>query len=358
MMRSEFAIPSAARFLGIVSAAARVAPGTRLFRGVEIAIAIGGSGAIAAFVLHRGGIAPIFAIDRRPSFWLLLSIYLTIQPICDLLAFRAIWPVSWHALPVLFRKAAINEVVMGYLGDLHLYAWAKGNRQTSSSAFAAIKDSAIVSALIGNLYAITLTIVAWPWFSSLDLGSRRLPLLASLFFVLGPVLAMSLFRRRVFASPRAALMRIGFSHALRVAGMMLVLCLLWQAVIPAVSLSSLLLLSTGRQLLTRLPLAPNKDLILAALVALLAVPGSGLGAGIAAVAGVIAISQAFIGLIFLLSSLGARLRRERHRHAGCPRSCSRLVGPPCLPEDDADRGVLEHERASRSWWNASRPVAP
>lgn len=308
-MHRQLPLPGTALVHRIATIASRFAgspSGKALLRFGEIVTSVGGALAMVVILIHRGDGPSIAGIGRTMWFWLLLGAYLVMQPLCDLLAFRAIWPLSWRALPVLFRKAAINEVVLGYLGDLHLYGWAKRYPQTSEAAFVSIKDSAIISALVGNLVTIAMTVVAWPRLGSLDLGSARLPLEISFALVLGPSFVVSMLRTRVFSSTREALARIALFHALRVIGVILVICLLWRSAIPGVALSSLLLLGVGRQLLTRLPLAPNKDLIFAGLVSLLAVPGSLVSAGIAGVATTIVIAQAAVGVVLMIAGMVVR----------------------------------------------------
>jgi hypothetical protein len=73
-------------------------------------------------------------------------------------------------------------------------------------------------------------------------------------------LAMLLLRRRLFTLPREELVWITLLHLARIAATVGLTALMWHLILPGVGLVWWLILATLRQLLSRLPLIPNKDL--------------------------------------------------------------------------------------------------
>lgn len=234
-------------------------------------------------------------LPTHPAFWLSLGVCLSVQPLCDFAIFRRLWGLPPSAITALYRKSAINEVVAGYLGDFQFYAWARRHVTVEGSPFGAVKDVAVLSAMTGNFMTLAFVLAAVPFVGQLDLGAAGPALAGSVAIILASSLAIGLLRGRVFSLPAPILRRIAFVHLGRIVAMSLLVALLWHFVLPTVSAKVLLMLVAGRQLVTRLPLLPNKDLVFAAIAALFVADAPSLVAATALVATLMVLGQALIG---------------------------------------------------------------
>jgi hypothetical protein len=196
-------------------------------------------------------------------FWVAFGAYYFAGPLSEWCIFRRLWSLPLDGFSALLRKLVSNEILLGYLGEVYFYSWARRHTQITTSPFGAIKDVAVLSALVGNLF--TLAMVAWsmPLFASLHLGLNTPAFTGSIMFILILSAAMLLLRKRLFTLPRNELWFVATMHAARVSAMMLLAALLWHLLLPAVALGWWLLLGTTRQLLSRLPFLPNKDVVFA-----------------------------------------------------------------------------------------------
>ncbi|HET8613749.1 MAG TPA: hypothetical protein VFL92_13380 [Sphingomonas sp.] len=223
-----------------------------------------------AYQLRSLDLATIKAlVPRTAAFWLVFVVYYLAMPVTEWMIFRRLWRIPLTGIIPLLRKMIGNEIVVGYIGEVYFYAWARRRANLVGAPFGAIKDVSILSALIGNAFTIALLAIAYPALGMLHLGIRSRALYLSIGIVLLTSLALMLFRRRLFSLPAADLRFIAAAHAVRVVGKMALAALLWHLALPAVALVWWLVLSTLRQLLSRLPLLPNKDIAFAGLAVFL-----------------------------------------------------------------------------------------
>ena len=82
-------------------------------------------------------------------------------------------------------------------------------------------------------------------------------------------LAILLFRGRLFSLPASELRWVFLVHLVRTIAYTALLALCWHLALPLVPLALWMLLVTGRQLVARLPLVPNKDIVFANLAVFL-----------------------------------------------------------------------------------------
>ena len=151
--------------------------------------------------------------------------------------------------------------MLGYLGEVYFYAWARRNAKMVAAPFGAIKDVAILSALTGNAATLAMVLLAAPMIGQLRLGVDSTTFVLSMTFMLGTSMLLLLLRKSVFTLPSHDLWFITFVHLGRIIGSAVLVGLLWHLLLPAVPLTYWLLLSTMRQLLSRLPFLPNKDIM-------------------------------------------------------------------------------------------------
>ena len=162
-----------------------------------------------------------------------------------------------------------NEMLLGYSGEAYFYAWARARLKMVGAPFAAIKDVSILSAIVGNVVTLALVAFAGPFILSLIPADYIEPVLASIGAILVLSLAALLFRGRLFSLSTRLLFWVFGVHLLRTILYTGLLALCWHLALPEVPLGLWALLVTGRQLVARLPLVPNKDIAFANLALLL-----------------------------------------------------------------------------------------
>jgi hypothetical protein len=232
-------------------------------RWIAPAISVGVIGAVAA---QFGGLD----IDRvwrmvpsSPLFWAMFAVWYLTGPASEWLIFRRLWNLPPAGFLALLRKLVGNEILLGYIGEVYFYGWARARTDLPGAPFGAIKDVAILSAMTRNGVTLAMLVLTWPLFGSLHLGLEGRLLLMSVGTVIVSSLAAMLFRRRLFSLPRHELWFVAKVHLVRIGLTALLSACLWHLVLPAVALSWWLLLSTMRLLISRLPFVPNKDIVFA-----------------------------------------------------------------------------------------------
>jgi len=220
----------------------------------------------ALYQLRLVNIAEVAAmVPASPLFWLAFAGAYFIGPAGDWLIFRRLWTIPASGFVALLRKMIGNELLLGYIGEVYFYTWARRRTQMTSAPFGAIKDVAILSALTGNAITLAMLALAFPLIGSLEFGIEPSTLIASVAVVLGTSSALLFFGKRIFSLPRHELFRASGIHLVRILLYAGFSALAWHLVLPQVALSWWLLLSASRQLLSRLPLMPNKDIVFAGL---------------------------------------------------------------------------------------------
>lgn len=220
--------------------------------------------------LLNGGLSALrSAMPTDPFFYLIfLAIYL-VQPISDFIIFRRVWGLPVFGIVPILRKLVANELLLGYSGEAYFYAWARARLNMVAAPFAAIKDVSILSAVVGNLVTLALLALAAPFASSVLPSDLIKPVIGSVAVILGLSLAILAFRGRLFSLPARQLRWIFGVHFVRTLSYSALLALCWHVALPEVPLTIWMLLVTGRQLVARLPLVPNKDIVFASLAVLL-----------------------------------------------------------------------------------------
>lgn len=203
------------------------------------------------------------------GFWLVFSLYYLVSPATEWIIFRRLWAMPPGGFLVLIRKLICNEILMGYLGEVYFYAWARRNTRLTSAPFGAIKDVTILSGLVGNLVTLIMVAVAAPLLASIHGGSTSAPVLGSAIVILAMCAGVALFHKRLLTLPRSALLFIAGLHFARIASTTIVAAIMWHLLLPHLAISWLVLLGTLRLLVSRLPLLPNKDVVFASMASLL-----------------------------------------------------------------------------------------
>ncbi len=225
--------------------------------------------AVAVSQLAHFDLSSIRAVvPRNPGFWLLFAISYAVPPLADWIIFRRLWTIPAAGFLALVRKLIGNELLLGYVGELYFYSWARKRSAMVGAPFGAVKDVAILSAVVGNCVTLAMLALAYPLLGALHLGVERSTFALSVAVVLGTSLAAMLFRRRLFSLPRTELRFVVAVHLSRIAATTLLAAWMWHVALPMVAASMWLLLATLRLLLSRLPFIPNKDLVFAGIAVL------------------------------------------------------------------------------------------
>jgi len=232
---------------------------------------------------------------------------------------------SSHVLPALLRKLVCNELLVDYVGDVQFLVWARTHRVGPVPPLAGIKDVAILSALINNLVTVVLTAAASPIIgASLPSTSLR-AVLASLCVVALVSSAILLLGKRIFSHSPRTLLWIAAVLAFRTLGGLALAAMLWQLLMPAVSVGHLFLLATLRIVVSRLPLVPNKELLFAGLAVMTFGSAADIAAASAIVASLVLLLHILLGAVLHLAHIGSlgagsgRLRRLATRRLPSPR---------------------------------------
>ena len=237
------------------------------------------------------------------AFWAAFLLYYAAGPISEWVIFRRLWNIPLEGFGALLRKLVSNEILLGYLGEVYFYAWARRNAKITTAPFGALKDVTILSALVGNLITLLMVAFAIPLFHGLDLGVRHWDIIGSLLFVLATSLAAMLLRKRLFTLPRPELWRVSAIHLIRIVATTVLAAAMWHMLLPTVALSWWLLLATLRQLVSRLPFLPNKDVVFAGMTAFLIGTANDIALAMAMMASLILVAHLLVGMALSASAL-------------------------------------------------------
>lgn len=262
---------------------------------------------ILAVVLYQFRHMDVAALRRMMpvslAFWLAFALYYTAGPLSEWVIFRRLWAIPAEGFVALLRKLVSNEILLGYLGEVYFYAWARRHAQITAAPFGAIKDVTILSALAGNVVTLVMVAFAAPLFLSLHVGTDNGAFLGSILFVLATSGVAMLMRNRLFTLPRDELWFVASIHLLRILATTVLAAMMWHLLLPAVDLGWWLLLGTLRQLVSRLPFLPNKDLVFAGLAVFLVGRDTDIVTAMALMASLILVAHLIVGAALGASEL-------------------------------------------------------
>ena len=253
--------------------------------------------AVALDQLRGTPVAHILSlVPRRVGFWLVFAAAYVATPASEWIIYRRLWTIPASGFVALLRKRVTNEIVLGYLGEVYFYTWVRRTGLiTRAAPFGAIKDTAILSALTGNAVTLVMLAAAMPFFGLLQLGLGGKTMIGSLGVLAVTSFAMLLLRRRLFTLPQRELLRIAAIHLTRIGATIGLTTLMWHLVLPAVGIVWWLVLATLRQLLSRLPLIPNKDLAFVGLAVFVVGHDGDVGTMIAMIGSLILLTHLLVG---------------------------------------------------------------
>jgi len=259
---------------------------------------------IGAFDFHK----LVAMLPRAPLFWLVFAVTYSLTPVCDWIIFNRLWSIPAGGMSALFRKRISNELLLGYVGDVYFYTWARRRVKMAGSPFGAVKDSAILSGVMGNVVTLVMLLFTLPLLSSLRLAIDGQTLAISLSILVATSFGPILFSRKVFSLPWPERRMVAGVHLARIVANVLLYATLWHLLLPDVALSWWFMLSTLRLVLSRLPLVPNKDVLFAGVAVFLVGRELEIAEVLAVIASLLLAAHLLVGLILGLSGL-ARQRK-------------------------------------------------
>ena len=254
--------------------------------------------AVAVAVRHLPLGHILAMIPQTPAFWATFAAYYLLPPLSEWVIYRRLWGLPLSGIPALLRKLVSNELLLGYLGEVQFYAWARARLNMVAAPFGAIKDVTILSALTGNISTRAMLIFAWPLVSSGAIGMETRTTFLSLGVVLVTSFVILLFRQKLFTLPRRELVIITLLHFGRIFAIVGLAALMWHIVLPDVDLGLWLVLATLRMLVSRLPLLPNKDVVFAGLAVFLLGHEAQISSLMAMMAGLLLATHLVVGTVF------------------------------------------------------------
>lgn len=268
---------------------------------------------LAAVFLQLGSLdlSALFAlVPRTPLFWAVFVLTYSLTPLFDWLIFNRLWSIPAGGLAALFHKRLSNELLIGYVGDVYFYAWARANVRMAGSPFGAVKDSAILSGLVGNLVTLAMLALTFPLLSSLRLALDGGVLGLSLGILVLTSLVPMLIGRRIFSLPAPERRMVAAMHFARIVANMLLYAALWHLMLTDVPLSWWLMLSTVRLALSRLPLVPNKDVLFAGVATFLVGREGEIAQVLALLASLLLATHLLVGLMIGIHGMISRRKAQ------------------------------------------------
>lgn len=208
-------------------------------------------------------------VPRSPLFWLVFLLFYFSAPAADFAIFRRLWKIPAEGFIALCRKMISNELVLGYVGEVYFYSWARRKIDLSASPFGAVKDVAILSAVMGNLTTLAMIAVTYPILSTLQLPVASKTILISIGVMIALSMLPIIFGNRLFSLPRRDLWFVATMHFLRISVGAILLGIAWALALPLVHFTWWIALATLRMLTSRLPFVPQKDVVFAGLATFL-----------------------------------------------------------------------------------------
>lgn len=237
------------------------------------------------------------ALPRNPFFYLFFTLYYFSPVVGDYTIFHRLWNIPAAGFAALIRKRVASDMI-GYSGEAYFYTWARQRSTMIAAPFGAVKDVSILSAIAGSAVTLAVLVVALPFvMGSLDDAKLRIVGWSAV-VIFAMSLPFLIFSKRVFSLDRNTLWFIFAVHCARVLGGAILVAITWHFGLIGISLTTLLLLSALRMLVSRLPMVPNKDLFFATIAGMSAGQHAALTQMLAIVAAMILVVHAtlIIGL--------------------------------------------------------------
>ena len=228
---------------------------------------IGIVGGIAYQLFEIGWGEVLRSLPTEPLFYLLFFVSFFTLSIAEIFIYRQVWPLPrWKLFKAFLTKRVYNDEVMGYSGEVYLFAWAQKNLGINAKEIAKnVRDNNILSAAASNTVAVVLIglLIFTDIISVEDVFGNVgvVHVLGGLFIVAIVSVLFVQYREYIFSLPlRTSLIVFGIyltrfviHHALLVAQ--------WAVVLPDVPLSTWLIFAIAIIIVKRIPFIPSRELV-------------------------------------------------------------------------------------------------
>ena len=242
-------------------------------------------------------------IPVSPLFWIAFAANYFYGSLADWVIFKRLWNIPFSGVVPLIRKQIGNALLFGYVGELYFYDWARKRGDIVGSPFGAVKDVAILSAVMGNVVTLISVFIAWPLVTQTTMGIPENLIWYSVAFLVGSTAVILLFGKRLFSLPKADLWFTSAIHLVRILVGLVLTGLCWHLVLPDTELVWWVVLSVASMLIGRLPFVSNKDFVFAALAVFLIGHDAEIPALMTMMASLILATHVGLGLVLMLSDV-------------------------------------------------------
>ncbi len=211
------------------------------------------------------------SLPSTPWFYIIFALMFFAFPVAELLIYRLMWGVDFRGqFGVFVRKRVYNYAVLSYSGEAYMAFWARRRLDLKDRfIFSTIKDSNILSGLASNSFTVIMLAIFFMTgqlsiITSADPSYESYLVLAVLVgVILVPVVLR--FRKHIISLKPKVAKRVFLIHLTRLVLLLVLQTLQWSVVLPDVPLNMWFLFLTAQLVLTRVPLLPNTDLLVAGL---------------------------------------------------------------------------------------------
>jgi len=229
---------------------------------------LGGVVVYLGFRLTEVGWAEVAGnLPTSPLFYLIFTLRYVALPLSEIPTYEIVWKRPlWRHFSAFFRKRVYNFAVMGYSGEAFFTLWARRALDLSDrEILVGVKDNNLISALVSNI-ATALLVLALFFTGRLRRELDALPgstILFALAFAsaFGLAVAVIVFRRKIIDLPKGVMSRLVAINAVRIAFILALHALLYQAAIPGPALSAWFIFIALQLVLSRVPFVPNLDIV-------------------------------------------------------------------------------------------------
>ena len=252
---------------GRVSAFVQSSRGARWVRVGRIGLTIG----VVAYLVYKLIELDVADVVRAlPLEWgfygLAVAIYFLL-PVMQLTAYRIVWPFSIReAAGAFVVKRILNKDVLGYSGEVYIYAWARHHVQLSDRALMeTVRDMNILSAAASTgVAAVLVTLFALNGRLNIrDLvGDTQVAgIVAAVAFTVVLILVVIRLRKYLFSMPRRPAAMVFGLHVARQLVRQVMEIFMWHLALPEIPLAVWFTYAAISIIVTRIPLVPNHDLM-------------------------------------------------------------------------------------------------
>jgi hypothetical protein len=227
--------------------------------------------------LYVSGLAGLTrSVPTNPLFYVAFALCYLAPPTFDYLIFKRLWHIPLAGMAALHKKRIANEVLFGYSGEAYFYAWARQRTQMVAAPFGAVKDVTILSAIAGNLMTLLMILLVLPFADKLPPSITFHSIAGSAVLMVLMCLPFLIFSKRVFSLQRPQLWWVFGMHMTRSLAGTIFVVFAWHFAMPQVAMGTWVFFAAVRLLASRLPFAPNKEVVFASFALLLNGSGSSL----------------------------------------------------------------------------------